>query len=415
MGLMDKLRGEIVDIIEWFDDTRSTLAWRFPRYNNEIKNGAELIVREGQQAIFVYRGQLADRFGPGHYTLTTENLPIMSTLQGWKHGFNSPFRSEVYFVNTRPITDLRWGTANPVTVRDPDFTMVQVRANGLCVVRVLDPTIFLRQVIGTDSSVDVEEIAELLRRVITLAFSDMIMETRLGVIDLQGRQVQLAEQLRGFVAERVDDEYGLAIDSITLNISLPEEITQAMTRGVAKGVEESGWVNNLGDMQRYQQAKAAEAMTTAAGNPGGSGMMGDMMGAQMGMVLGQQMSQATQPGQAQQGGFPGYPQQGTPAAPPPPLPGAVTFHVDSGGQASGPFTVPQLQQAVAGGQLTASTLVWSQGMAGWTPAGQVPALAGLFVEPPPLPGGGLPPVPPAPPAPPASSPGARDAGPGQTS
>ncbi|MDO5684437.1 MAG: SPFH domain-containing protein [Propionibacteriaceae bacterium] len=390
MGLMDKLRNEFVDIIEWLDDSRSTLAWRFPRYNNEIKNGAELIVREGQEAVFVYRGQLADRFGPGHYQLTTENMPIMSTLQGWKHGFNSPFRSEVYFVNTRPVTDLRWGTANPVTVRDPDFKMVQVRANGLCVVRVLDAAIFLRQIIGTDSSVDVEEIAELLRRVITLAFSDMIMETRLGVIDLQGRQVQLAEQLRAFTAERVDDEYGLAIDSITLNISLPEEITQAMTRGVARGVEESGWANNLGDMQRYQQAKAAEAMANAANNPGGSGMMGDMLGAQMGMMMGQQMGQAMhghgqQPGQAPQGGFPGYPPAGTPAPPPPPLPSAVTYHVDQGGQAAGPFTVQQLQQGVGSGHLTASTLVWAQGMAGWTPAGQVPGLAMLFAEPPPLP------------------------------
>lgn len=401
MGFMDKLRNELVDIIEWIDDSRSTLAWRFPRYNNEIKNGAELIVREGQEAVFVYRGQLADRFGPGHYTLTSENLPIMSTLQGWKHGFNSPFRSEVYYINTRPVTDLRWGTANPVTVRDPDFKMVQVRANGLCVVRVVDAPIFLRQIIGTDSSVDVEEIAELLRRVITLAFSDMIMETRLGVIDLQGRQVQLAEQLRAFVAERVDDEYGLAIDSITLNISLPEEITQAMTRGVARGVEESGWVDNLGDMQRYQQAKAAEAMANAANNPGGSGMMGDMLGAQMGMLLGQQMGQQMQPGHGQQGGygpqgyaqpgaFPGYPQGGPPA--PPPLPMQLSYHVEVNGQASGPFAMPQLQQAVAAGQVTASSLVWTQGMAGWLPAGQVPELARLFSEPPPLPS--TPPPPP---------------------
>jgi membrane protease subunit (stomatin/prohibitin family) len=398
MGFMDKLRNELVDIIEWIDDSRSTLAWRFPRYNNEIKNGAELIVREGQEAVFVYRGQLADRFGPGHYTLTSENMPLMSTLQGWKYGFNSPFRSEVYFINSRPVTDLRWGTANPVTVRDPDFKMVQVRANGLCVARVIDAAIFLRQIIGTDSSVDIEEIAELLRRVITLAFSDMIMETRLGVIDLQGRQVQLAEQLRAFVAERVDDEYGLAIDSITLNISLPEEITQAMTRGVARGVEESGWAHNLGDMQRYQQAKAAEAMANAANSPGGSGMMGDMLGAQMGMMLGQQMGHQmqpgygqgygqpgyAQPGYAQPGVFPGYP-QGGPAAPPPPLPNQVSYHVEQNGQTAGPFPFPHLQQAVAAGQLTASTLVWTQGMAGWAPAGQVPDLARLFAEPPPLP------------------------------
>jgi membrane protease subunit (stomatin/prohibitin family) len=375
MGIIGKIKGELVDIIEWIDDSRSTLAWRFPRYNNEIKNGAELIVREGQQAVFVYRGQLADRFGPGHYQLTTENLPILSTLQGWKHGFNSPFRSEVYFINTRPVTDLRWGTANPVTVRDPDFTMVQVRANGLCVVRVAETDIFLREVIGTDSEVDVEEISELLRRVITLAFSDMIMETRLGVIDLQGRQVELSQKLRDFVAERVDDEFGLAIDSVTMNISLPDEITSAMTRGVARGVEEGGFLNNIGDLNRYQQGKAADAMLAAAQNPGG-GAMGDMMSAGMGVALGSQMA----------GQFAG---QGTAnqAAPqgPPPLPGAVTFHIDNGGQPAGPYTVAQLQGAVAAGQLTAGTLVWSQGMPGWAQAATVPALAGLFATPPPIP------------------------------
>ena len=132
MGVISKLKGELVDIIEWFDDTRTTLAWRFPRYNNEIKNGAQLIVREGQKAVFVYRGRLADTFRPGNYELTTENLPILSTIQGWKHGFKSPFRSEVYFINTRPVTELRWGTPNPITIRDPDFKMVQVRANGMC-------------------------------------------------------------------------------------------------------------------------------------------------------------------------------------------------------------------------------------------------------------------------------------------
>lgn len=375
MGLMDKLKGELVDIIEWVDDSRSTLAWRFPRYNNEIKNGAQLIVREGQEAIFVYRGQLGDRFGPGHYELTTENMPVMSTLQGWKHGFNSPFRSEVYFINTRPVTDLRWGTANPVTVRDPDFRMVQVRANGLCVVRVIDPTIFLREVIGTDSVVDVSEVAELLRRVITLAFSDMVMETGLGVIDLQGRQVELSGKLRDFVAERVDDEFGLAIDSITMNISLPEEITQAMTRGVARGVEESGWVNNLGDMQRYQQAKAADAMTTAAGN--GDGGMGQMLGAGMGLGMGAQM--AGQMGQAAQ-----------PAAAPPPLPSAQTYHVELNGQSAGPFTTAQLQGYAQNNQISRDTLVWSAGMAGWTKASEVEALQALFAGPPPLPGGGAP-------------------------
>lgn len=372
MGLMDKLRGELVDIIEWLEDSRTLLAWRFPRYQNEIKHGAKLIVREGQQAIFVHQGQMADTFGPGMYELSTNNLPILSSLQGWKYGFNSPFRSEVYFINTRPVTDLRWGTANPVTVRDPDFKMVQVRANGLCVVRVADPAIFMRQVIGTDSAVDVEEIAELLRRVITLAFSDMVLQTGLGVIDLQGRQVELSDKLRDFVAERVDDEFGLAIDSITMNVSLPEEITQAMTRGVARGVEESGWINQLDDMGKYQQARQSEAMVEAAKNPGGGGTMGDMMGAGMGMAMaGQMMNQMNQQNQQQSA--------------PPPLPAGQTFHVELNGTAAGPYNPGQLQAAVQAGQVTPNTLVWAAGMAGWMPAGQVPALQPLFAAPPPLP------------------------------
>ena len=382
MGLMDKLRGELVDIIEWLEDSRTLLAWRFPRYQNEIKQGAQLIVREGQMAIFVHQGQLADTFGPGTYTLNTQNLPIMSTLQGWQFGFNSPFRSEVYFVNTRPVTDLRWGTPNPITIRDPDFGMVQVRANGLCVVRVFDPVIFLRQVIGTDSNVGVEEITELLRREISQAFSDMIMQTGLGAIELQGKQAELSEKLRSVVAPRVDDEFGLAIQSITMNVSLPDEITQAMTRGVAKGVEEAGWMNQLNDLDRYQRAKQADAMTAAANNPSGSGM-GDMMGAGMGWAMAQQMTnQANQTNQQAQ------------QTPPPLLQDSQTFHIEIRGSAAGPYNLGQLRGMVENGQLTTHTLVWSAGQAGWMPAAQVPALRMLFVAPPPLPGqGGVTPAP----------------------
>jgi membrane protease subunit (stomatin/prohibitin family) len=393
VGLINKLKGELVDIIEWIDDSRSTLAWRFPRYQNEIKNGAELIVREGQRAVFVYRGQIADVFEPGHYELTTENLPILSTLQGWKHGFDSPFRSEVYFLNTRQVTDLRWGTPQPVTVRDPDFKMVQVRANGLCVVRIDDSETFLREVIGTDSAVEAEEITELLRRVISLAFSDMVMESGLGAIDLQGRQVELSEKLREFVQDRVDDEFGLEITSVTMNISLPDEITQAMTRGVARGVEEGGYAHNVGDVQRLQQVRAADAMLAAAENPGGSAM-GDAMQMGMGIAMAGQMADTL--GGAMPGG------QARPAAPaaasgPPPLPGESLYHVDMGGQAAGPFTVDQVRSGVASGQVTASTLVWTTGMASWAAAGTVPELASLFEGPPPMPPreGAAPPPPPS--------------------
>lgn len=382
MGLLDKLKGELVDIIEWLDDSRSTLAWRFPRYQNEIKHGAQLIVREGQRAVFVYRGQIADVFDPGNYELTSENLPILSTLQGWRHGFDSPFRSEVYFLNTRQVTDLRWGTPQPVTVRDPDFKMVQVRANGLCMVRIADAEVFLREVIGTDSAVEAAEITELLRRVITLAFSDMIMETGLGAIDLQGRQVELSDKLREFVQDRVDDEFGLEITAITMNISLPDEITQAMTRGVARGVEEGGYAHNVGDIGRLQQVRAADAMLAAAENEGG-GVMGDAMGMGMGLAMAGRMAD-------QFGGATGQGGAGSP----PPLPGQALFHVEVGGKATGPYSTQQLQAGVVSGEVNAATLVWSTGMAEWAPAGQVPALASLFDVPPPPPTAGATPPPP---------------------
>jgi membrane protease subunit (stomatin/prohibitin family) len=391
MGLLDKLKGELVDIIEWMDDSRSTLAWRFPRYQNEIKNGAQLIVREGQKAVLVYRGALADQFEPGHYELTSENLPIMSTLQGWKHGFNSPFRSEVYFINTRPVTDLRWGTPQPVTVRDPDFKMVQIRANGLCVVKIADVEIFLKEVIGTDSAVEADEIAELLRRVISMAFSDMVLATGLGAIDLQGQQVALSAKLAEFVQERVDDEFGLSIPEMTMNISLPDEITQAMTRGVAKGVEASGFIENV-DLNKYQQAQVADSMLAAAQNEGGS-VMGDMMQMGMGAMMAGQMAQ-NMPGMApsQQGGQPS-----TPA--PPPLPGQTMYHVDHGGQSGGPYNMAQMQAGIQNGQVTGTTLVWAQGMAAWAPAQSVPDLQALFSAPPPMPPTSATPPPVPPPAP----------------
>ena len=379
MGIMDRVRGELVDIIEWLEDNRSTMAWRFPRYNNEIKNGAQLIVREGQEALFVYRGQLADRYGPGNYQLVSENMPVMSTLQGWPHGFKSPFRSEVYFVNTRPITDLRWGTANPITIRDQDFGMVQVRANGLCVVRVVDSPTFLRQVIGTDSNVDSDEIAELLRRTITTAFSEMLIETGVGAIDLQARQRELAAKLQEYVQSKVNQQYGLACEAIELNISLPDEITQAMTRGVARGVEEKGYYGNVGDMNRFQQGRAADAMLGAATNEGGGGA-GDFLGAGMGMAMGQQFAQNFQNQQAPAQGA--QPSPGAPQPGPPPLPTAQAFHVEQNGQSAGPFPVEQLRTM----NLTPQTLVWSPALTDWTPAGQVPALAPLFGQtPPPLP------------------------------
>jgi membrane protease subunit (stomatin/prohibitin family) len=379
MGLMDKLRNELVDIIEWLDAGRSTLAWRFPRHENEIKNGAQLIVREGQEAVFVYRGALADRFGPGHYELVSENLPLLGTLQGWKHGFQSPFRSEVYFISTRPA-EVRWGTPQPITIRDPDFRMIQVRANGLLVLKVADAEIFLREVIGTEQIIEIDEVTELLRRILAQAFSDMVSSEGVGAIDLQTKQMELSDKLKEIVQERVDDEYGLLIQSIDMTISLPEEVQDAISRGAATGAEAAGAMHGIGDMGRYQQFAAADAMRSAAENPGGGGAMGDMMGMGMGLAMANQMAGTMGAANAPS------------AAAAPPAPSAVAFSVDLGqGQVGGPFNAGQLQQAVGQGQLTANTMVWAAGMAAWTPAGQVPALSALFQAPPPPPSSAMPP------------------------
>jgi membrane protease subunit (stomatin/prohibitin family) len=363
MGIFDKLRNELVDIIEWVDNTNRTLVWRFPRYQNEIKNGAQLIVRPGQKAVFVYRGQLADVFEPGNYELKTENLPILSTLQGWKFGFNSPFRSEVYFVSTRQITDLKWGTPNPIVLRDPDFGPVRVRAFGTYAVKAVDPKALLKELVGTDAKFDADELTELLRSIIVTAFADLIGSSKIAVLDLAARYRELSDDLRKAVNERVDDEYGLDIPVLMIvNVSLPEEVEKAVDTRSSMGI--------VGDMDRFQQFQMGQAMTAAANNPAGGG-------AAEGMGLGLGFAMANRMAGMQAGTGPG----GGPA--PPPIPGAAaaTWHVTTDGQTHGPFTLQQMAQAVAGGQLNRESLVWSQGMAAWTAAGQVPQLAPAFATP----------------------------------
>ena len=362
MGLLDKLRGELVDIIEWVDDSRHTLVWRFPRYQNEIKNGAQLIVRPGQIAIFVHRGEVADVFEPGNYVLTTDNLPILSTLQGWKHGFNSPFRSEVYFCSTRQITDLKWGTPNPIMLRDADFGPLRLRAFGTYTLKAIDPKALLKELVGTDSAVETDEVTELMRSMIAEAFADLIGKAKVAALDLASRYREMSEDLRKLVCERIDDEYGLEVPSLFIvNISLPEAVEKALDTRSSMGV--------VGDMNQFQQYQMGQAMLEAARNPGGGGAA-EGMGLGMGFAMANRM--------AGMGA----------AAAPPPLPAAAAWYVAVGGQTRGPMTPEQLMQAIAAGQITGGSQVWTAGMAGWTVASQVPQLASAF--------GALPP--PAPPA-----------------
>ena len=371
MGLFDKIRNELIDIIEWVDDSRHTLVWRFPRYQNEIKNGAQLIVRPGQSAVFVNQGKIADIFEPGQYTLETKNLPVLSTLQGWKYGFDSPFRCEVYFVATRQVTDLKWGTPNPVLMRDPDFGPVRIRAFGNYTLRAVDPKILLTELVGTDSSFEADEISELLRASVVQSFSDACASSKIAVLDLATSYIELSEQVRQAVIERVDDEYGLDIPQLQIvNISLPPE--------VEKAIDTRSSMNAIGNMQQYQAYQMGNAMPIAAANPAG-GLAGAGVGLGMGMAMAHQM-------------IPGMQQAPAAAAAPPPPPPAAAWHVANNGQSAGPFDLQGLAQAAAAGQLLPNSMVWSAGMAAWTQASQVPALANLFAPPPP-------PPPPAPPPP----------------
>lgn len=375
MGLFDKLRAELIDIIEWLDDNRTTLVWRFPRYQNEIKNGAQLIVRPGQVAVFVYRGQIADLFEPGHYTLTSENLPILSTIMGWKYGFNSPFRSEVYFVSTRQVTELKWGTQNPVMLRDPEFGPIRLRAFGTYALKAVDAKALLKELVGTDGEVDADEIGELLRSIIISTFSTILGEQQIAALDLAANYRGMSEALRKAAQEQVDDEYGLSIPNLQIvNISFPEAVEKALDTRSSMGV--------IGDMNKFQQYKFGEALGDAANNPNGGA--GDGLGMGMGFAMASRFM--GQPGVMGQPGAPAS--AGQPAAGgPPPLPAAVAWHVAVNGQPLGPYTPEQVQQAILTGQVTKESLVWSNGMDQWKPASQTPLTALFGTTPPPLPPG----------------------------
>lgn len=363
MGLFDKLRGELIDIIEWIDDSRHTIVWRFPRYHNQIKSGAKLIVRPGQCAVFVHQGKLADIFEPGTYELTTGNLPILSTIMGWAHGFDSPFKSEVYFVNTRQITELKWGTPNPVMVRDPDFGPVRVRAFGTYTLKACEPKALMNELVGTDSEFESDEISELMRSMINTAFADVIGNAKLSVLDLAAKYQDFSEEVRKNVVERVDDEYGLDVPQLFIvNISLPEEVEKALDTRSSMGI--------MGDMQRFQQYQMGMALADAASNPAGGGAS-EGLGLGMGFAMAGQMMQ-------------GMNQAGAP----PPVGPSVVWYLAENGERVGPLNSAQLQEFAQSGRVSPETLIWCAGMSGWTPAGQVPQVAALLqveVPPPPPP------------------------------
>jgi excisionase family DNA binding protein len=280
MGITDFFRGELIDIIEWTDDSRDTLSWRFPDDDKAIKNGAQLIVRESQVAQFVYLGEFGDTFGPGKHTLVTDNIPILTKLKSWKFGFDSPFKADVYYVTTRLFTGNKWGTSNPIMLRDNDFGVVRVRAFGTYDFKIVDPKTFLREVAGSDHNFRCDEFTDAMRSRIVSIFTDAIASAKVPVLDVASRYSELGEALLPLINPAVVAKYGLEIASfIVENVSVPPEVEQAIDKRSSMAA-----IGNLNEFVKYQMGKGLEA-------GGGAGPGGTAAEMAIGFGMAQQMMQ----------------------------------------------------------------------------------------------------------------------------
>jgi excisionase family DNA binding protein len=295
MGIMDFIRGELLEIIEWTDDSRDTLSWRFPDEDKAIKNGAQLIVRESQIAQFVYVGEFGDTFGPGKHRLTTDNIPVLTRLKSWPYGFNSPFKADVYYVTTRLFTGNKWGTSNPLMIRDADFGVVRARAFGTYDFRIIEPKSFLREVAGSDHNFRLDEFADTMRSRIVSIFSDALASSKVPVLDAAARYTELGEALLPLINPAVGQKYGLEITSfIVENVSVPPEVEQAIDSRSSMAA-----IGNLNEYVKYQMGKGFQqgsgggAAGTAAELAVGFGIAQQMM--QQGFMGGQATPTATPP------------------------------------------------------------------------------------------------------------------------
>ena len=373
MGILDFLSGQFIDVIHWTDDTQDTMVWRFERAGHEIKYGAKLTVREGQAAVFVHEGQMADVFTPGLYMLETNNMPIMTTLQHWDHGFKSPFKSEISFVDTTRFTGLKWGTKNPIMLRDPEFGPTRIRAFGTYTMKVSDPARFMTEIVGTDGEFTADEISYQVRNIIVQEFSRAIAKSGIPVLDMAANTQEVGK----LIAEAINPtiaQYGIMLPELYIeNISLPPAVEKALDTRTSRGI-----AGNLDEHMKYQAAQAMGAEGSAAGQAMGMGM-----GAGLGMNMGQ-MFQPSPWGQAPQ-------PQTAPAAmappPPPPPPAEHVWHIAVAGEVTGPFSKAAMGRKVTDGTLSRDTMVWTQGQDGWMKAEDATDLNSIFtVAPPPPPG-----------------------------
>tara|TARA_B100000809_G_scaffold35525_2_gene31231 strand:- start:182 stop:1315 length:1134 start_codon:yes stop_codon:yes gene_type:complete len=375
MGIFDKIKEklshEFIDIIEWLDFTDDTICYRFERYQNEIKNNAKLIVREGQVAVFINEGKIADVFEPGTHTLTTQNLPILATLKGWKYAFNSPFKAEVYFVNTTLFTDEKWGTKNPITLSDDRFGLVEIRAFGTYAFKIDDAGKFIIDIVGTDNNFTNFEINEHLKSLIATRFTDTAGKANLPIELYAANTTELSQTC----LEVMNPEFltvGISLEKFYIeNVSMPEDLK--------KEIFEYSRIDKL-DLDKLTKFKTAQAIEAAAKNEGGTAGAG--MGMGMGFVLAQQMGGLMSP---QMGGQQNTMPQG--GAMPPPMPLAVQYYYSHNGQQTGPVPFDQLKALFANRTVNKDSLIWKQGMANWAALKDIEELKAFLGgnTPPPLP------------------------------
>ena len=360
MGLFDWIGGQFIDVIEWLDDSNDTMVWRFPRQGNEIKYGAKLIVRESQVAVFVNEGEIADIFTPGTYELETANLPVLTSLQHWDHGFSSPFKAEVYFLNTKRFPNLKWGTKNPITVRDPEFLMVRLRAFGTYEIRISDPETFMKEIVGTDGHFTTDEIDDQLSNLIVSKLAVVLGQDDTPVLDLAANYEKFSQYITDAISPFFE-EYGLELTKILVeNISLPPEVEKALDTRTSRAIS-----GNLDEHLKYQSAQAL----------GSGGGMSEMAGLGAGMAMAQQMAQS----------FAGGNSHSSSGATPPPPPQSEQWFVAQNGSSKGPFGKEQLKQMASNGEITPDTYLWRDGFTDWKRAKDVAGDIFASMPPPPPP------------------------------
>ena len=357
MGFWDKIFGEFIDVIDWLDESNDTMVYRFERYNNEIKYGAKLTVRTGQAAVFINEGEIADVLGPGLYELETQNLPILTTLQHWDHAFDSPFKAEVYFCNLRKFTDLKWGTKNPIILRDKEFGVIRLRAFGTYEMRIDDPALFIRDIVGTDGHFGVDDISGQLRNIIISRFSNIIANADIPVLDLASNY----EQLGAYISKKLQDEfgkYGIELTKFLIeNISVPPTVEEALDKRSSMGI--------ITDLHKYLEFQTAESMTTE--NANSTAAMGASMG--VGFAMAEKLSKNF-------GEPKGYI----------PEPFEKMYYYAEDKKPIGPLNIDEIESLISGKKINAETLLWSSGMESWQKARRLEEIESLFnlLTPPPL-------------------------------